>query len=41
MTAYGLHTLGEVIVFDPKGRIVSTGLMGDPLIEHIRALPLQ
>ena len=41
MTAYGLHSLGEVIVFDPDGRIVSTGLMGDPLIEHIRALPLK
>ena len=41
MTAYGLHSLGEVIVFAPDGRIVSTGLMGDPLIEHIRALPLK
>ena len=41
MTTYGLHSLVETIVFDPEGRIVSTGLMGDPLIEHIRALPLK
>ena len=41
MTAYGLHSLGEAIVFAPDGRIISTGLMGDPLIEHIRTLPLK
>jgi len=41
MAAYGLHALGEAIVFAPDGRIVSTGLKGSELKEHIRSLPLK
>lgn len=39
--AYGIQALPETIVFDPKGRIVSTGLMGDPLKAMVRSLPLK
>lgn len=39
--AYGIQALPETIVFDPKGRIVSTGLGGESLKAMVRSLPLK
>lgn len=39
--AYGIQALPESIVFDPKGRIVAIGLLGNTLKEMIRTLPLK
>lgn len=39
--AYGIRLLPETIIFDPKGRIVSTGLAGESLKEEVAKLPLK
>ena len=38
---YGIMTLPETIIFAPDGRIVSTGLAGDSLMQFVRTLPLK
>ena len=39
--AYGIDALPETIIFDPKGRIVSTGFGGESLKAMVRSLPLK
>lgn len=39
--AYGIMTMPETIVFDPKGRIISSGLAADDLVNFVDSLPLK
>lgn len=39
--AYGISTLPETIIFDPEGRIISTGLTGENLTRYVDALSLK
>jgi hypothetical protein len=41
LKAYGIHSLPETIIFGPDGRIVSTGLTGDELLQKIASLPVK
>lgn len=41
LKAYGIHSLPETIIFGPDGRIVSTGLTGDELLQKIASLPIK
>lgn len=39
--AYGIRALPETIIFDPKGRILSSGLAGEELKKAVAELPLK
>ena len=39
--AYGIMTMSETIVFDPEGRIISSGLAADDLVNFEDSLPLK
>lgn len=39
--AYGIMTMPETIVFDPEGRIISSGLAADDLVNFVDSLPLK
>lgn len=39
--AYGIKTLPETIIFDPKGRIILTGLAGESLKQKVESLKLK
>ncbi len=39
--AHGIQALPETIVFDPKGRIVCTGIAGESLKAMVRSFPLK
>ncbi|MBR2203328.1 MAG: TlpA family protein disulfide reductase [Prevotella sp.] len=39
--AYGIKSLPETIIFDPKGRIISTGLAGESLKQKVESLKLR
>ena len=39
--AYGIKSLPETIIFDPKGRIISTGLAGESLKQKVESLKLK
>lgn len=41
VTAYGIKSLPETIIFDPKGRIISTGLAGESLKQKVESLKLR
>lgn len=38
---YGIRSLPETIIFDPKGRIISTGLAGESLKQKVESLKLK
>lgn len=39
--AYGIKALPETIIFDPKGRIISSGLAGESLKQKVESLKLK